>query len=39
MHGRGVGVVVAIAAAVLVLSLIASVLFVKPCDRGEGACH
>jgi hypothetical protein len=35
MPNRGVGVVVATAAAVVALSLVAIVLFVTPCGRGE----
>jgi hypothetical protein len=36
MRGRGVGAVVAIVATMVALSIVTTVLFVKPCGRGEG---
>jgi hypothetical protein len=36
MTNRGLAVAVAIVAALVVLSILASVRFVKPCARGEG---
>ena len=39
MRDREVAAAVAIVAALVVLSILASVLFIKPCTRGEGGAR